>query len=76
VIYPENESMIHYFNVESKAVGVNISYKIEQGTGYFIVVEGQTYRDDAYYLEFESGSTIYTSDSFSEGDVVVEIMVK
>lgn len=71
VIYPDNESLIDYSTPEGgKAVGIKISFSVDQGSGYFEVVTGEAYRDDAGFLEFESDAVVYTSDPFSEGDIV------
>lgn len=63
-------SLIDYSSVDGKAVGANIAFHVDAGSGYFEVVSGYTYKDDAGFLEFEEDKVLYTSDGFTEGTIV------
>jgi hypothetical protein len=54
----------------STAVGVLISFHVEAGSGFFEVVSGRAYRDQAGFLEFDPNEVLFTSDEFTEGTVV------
>lgn len=71
IIYPENEGIINESNPEDgKAVGVKISLHVDAGTGYFEVVRGESYRDDAGFREFNPEEVVSKTDTYSEGDLV------
>lgn len=69
-VYEGEESLIDYSDDEGKAVGIKVDFHVDNGSGYFEIVEGEAYRDDAGFLEFEEGKTLYTSDEFTEGNTV------
>lgn len=71
IIYPEHDSIINESNPEDgKAVGVKVSIHIDAGTGYFEVVSGESYRDDAGFREFDPKEVVSTTDEYTEGTVV------
>jgi hypothetical protein len=55
---------------DQKVVGVKASFHVTKGSGKAEIISGRAYRDDAGFLEFEDGSVLYTSGSFTEGDIV------
>ncbi|MTI88238.1 MAG: hypothetical protein FH748_09745 [Balneolaceae bacterium] len=71
-IFEDSESLIDYSEDERQAKGVKIAFHVDEGSGYFEVISGRSYRDDAGFLEFEEGDVLYTSEAFSAGDVVVD----
>ncbi|MFP8487974.1 hypothetical protein ACKGJO_02655 [Gracilimonas sp. Q87] len=66
-ITKDGESLISTSNDEGIAVGVLISFQVEAGSGYYEVVSGKAYRDDAGFLEFEPNKVLFTSDEFTKG---------
>lgn len=69
LVYAGESSLVDYSVPDKKAVGVTVGINITKGTGYFEVISGRPYRDDAGFLEFEEGGEVlYTSDTFSAGE--------
>lgn len=56
-------------NTSKKAVGVQVQFEVTGGQGYAEVVRGDSYMDDGWH-EFDEVNVIFTSNGFSEGDVV------
>lgn len=72
LIYPDNESVVSHSTPDGQAVGIQIGFHVDAGSGYFEVVTGNAYRDDADFLEFDSDKVMYTSDEFTEGEIVID----
>lgn len=56
-------------DMDGVAVGVIVQFEVTGGSGYAEVVAGEAYMDDGW-PEFNEGSVVFTSDSFSDGDTV------
>lgn len=69
-IYEGKSSITSTSQVDKRAVGVKVGFRVTKGQGKMEVVRGESYRDEGGFKEFEPGNVIHTSDTFSEGDVV------
>lgn len=64
-----SQSITTVSQIDKRAVGVKVGFRVTQGQGKVEVVRGEVYRDEGGFREFEPGNVIHTSETFSEGDV-------
>ncbi|SMO93412.1 hypothetical protein [Gracilimonas mengyeensis] len=64
-VFEGQDTIMDSSDPDGQAVGVQVGFHVDAGSGYFEIVEGKAYRDDAGFLEFEAADVVYTSDEFS-----------
>ncbi len=66
----EDDQMIfHFSEPERQAIGAFVGFEVTSGQGRFEIVSGVSYNDDGW-REFTPHDVIYTSEEYSEGDLV------
>ncbi|SMO35779.1 hypothetical protein [Fodinibius sediminis] len=70
-VFPDQEMVFNESDPDKFAIGVKVGVKITAGKGKIEIVRGESYRDDAGFLEFTPSEVVHTSDTYTAGDTAV-----
>ena len=66
-VFEGQQMEIEHSEADREAVGLEMTFDIDEGTGVLHVVDGRSYEDDGW-PEFDIGDILQTSEELNEGD--------